>query len=202
MADWERRKFRAWLVERVLETRLARVCCVAVFEGREEAVAEQAGLHPTLVHDVGVLYAERVVAAGRPVPTGPKKSSRVYPQLGLKLPQVAADAWRERADRMHVSATAMLRTMIHEYLLGQEEPLHRDKRWVVDGQVVSGSEARLNPAITHGAKAALSLRAERLGFAVVELVGALMVDVLSGRRRVGAPIAVSTMYADRTRYRC
>lgn len=202
MSDWGRVRFRRWLRERVLDTDLARVCCVAVYEKRVDDVATKTGLHASLVEEVGREYAKRVVDAGRPVPTGPRTSRPDYPQINMRVPEAVFPAWEALSERLHMRSSMALRTLLHEYLLGAEEPLHRDSRWVLDGHVVGGPANRLvSPGVTHGALAALNVRAERLGMPHRHLLRCLMVDALAGRRRIGAPIHRAVMYDDPKRYR-
>lgn len=203
MSDWGRVRFRKWLVGKCLETQnLARVCCVAIYKKRIDEVAEQSGLHPSVVEEVGREYARRVVASGRPVPTGSKTSRARYPQLELKLPAEAYDAFLELADRLHMRPTTLLRSLVHEYLLGAEEPLHRDPRWVLDGKVIDGSRGkRMSPGATHGALAALTTRAARLGLTQHDLLRCLVVDALAGRRIARTPIHRAAMFEDVSRYR-
>ncbi len=203
MSDWGRVRFRAWLVDRCLSTQnLARVCCVAVFKKRVDEVASQSGLHPTVVEEVGREYARRVVAAGRPVPTGSKTSSITYPQLALKMPPEVFLALSHLSDKLHMRPTTMLRALVHEYLLGAEEPLHRDTRWVLDGNVVSGPNTkRLSPGATNGAIAALTTRAARLGLTQHDLLRCLVVDAIAGRRLPRTPIQRAAMFEDASRYR-
>lgn len=203
MSDWGGVRFRRWLGERVLDCDLGRVCCVAVYEKRVDDVVDKTGLSASMVEEVGRAYEKRVVAAGRPVPTGPRKSTHGYPQLNMRVPEAVFPAWEALAERLHMRSTMALRTLLHEYLLGAEEPLHRDSRWVLDGYVVGGGpETRLVcPGVTHGALAALNMRAERLGMPHRHLLRCLMVDALAGRRRIGAPIHRSVMYDDPKRYR-
>jgi len=203
VSDWSRVRFRAWLIGKVLETQnLAKVCCVAVYQKRVDDVARKTGLHPSLVEEVGREYARRVVASGRPVPTGAKTSSADYPQLKLRMPVQPHDAWKALCARMHMKPTVALRTLVHEYLLGADEPLHRDERWVVGGHVISGpAERSVEPGATHGAISALNTRAQKLGLTQRALLRCLVVDALAGRRRIGAPISRAAMFDDASRYR-
>ncbi len=203
MSDWARVGFRKWLRERVLDTAIARVCCVAVYEKRVDAVVTKTGLSATMVEEVGREYAKRVVAAGRAVPTGPKKSHRTYGQIHMdRVPDAVFSAWVALAERLHMRPSMALRVLLHEYLLGAEEPLHRDSRWVLDGHIVSGAgKHSIEPGVTQGALTALNVRAERLGLPRGHLVRCLMVDALAGRRRIGAPINRAVMYDDPKRYR-
>lgn len=203
MSDWGRVRFRQWLVGKCLETQnLARVCCVAVYKKRVDEVAKQAGLHPSVVEEVGREYARRVVASGRPVPTGSKTSRAAYPQLELRLPQEAYDAFLRLSDRLHMKPTTLLRSLVHEYLLSPEEPLHRDTRWVLDGKVIDAARSkRMSPGATHGAVAALTTRAAKLGLTQHDLLRCLVVDALAGRRIAKAPIHRAAMFEDVSRYR-
>ena len=203
MSDWGRLRFRAWLLGKVLENQnLARGCCVAVHNKRVEEVAAQSGLHATVVEEAGREFARRVVSAGRPVPTGPRTSNLLYPQISVPMPAVINDAWMAHAERLHLKPTLAIRSMLHGYLLGAEEPHHRDRRWVLDGKLVEGPVVkRWEPAITGGAMAALETRAAKLGLAPRELVRCLLVDVLAGRRRVGTPNPRAAVLDDPKRYR-
>jgi hypothetical protein len=120
----------------------------------------------------------------------------------MRVPETVFPAWQALAERLYMRPSMALRTLLHEFLLGAEEPLHRDSRWVLDGHVVGGPENRsICPGVTHGALAALNMRAERLGMPHRHLLRCLMVDVLAGRRRIGAPIHRAVMYDDPKRYR-
>lgn len=201
MSDWSRSQFRMWLRSRVLDSSLPKVLCVAIHENRIEDVAERLGIHPSLAREVGEEYARRVVAAGRPLPTGPKTSEHPYPQLDIRVPAQVEKAWCELADRLHMTRTAAIRTLLHEYLKSDSDPVS-DGRWMVAGHLVSGKIARsFKVAVTQGARSALGVRAERLGIPPTRLMRTLMVEAMAGRRRIGPPVSREAMFEDPTRYR-
>jgi hypothetical protein len=202
VSDWPRDQFQQWLKAKVLENQnLARVCCVAVHQGRTEEVAAKMGLHAALVDNIGREYARRVVAAGRPLPTGKKVNERSYPQFKVGLPEEVWVAWNALADRIHMKPTTAVRALIHEYLLSPEDPVRADPRWIVAGHFVTGPTAHeYKAAITQGALAAFNTRAARLGLGSVGLLRALMAEALAGRRRIRLPITRAAMFEDVKRY--
>lgn len=128
------------------------------------------------------------------------------PQLLMRAPPEALEAWRSVAARLHMQPNSLMRGAVHDYLLDGVAPLRLDPRWVVDGRVYAPVSKRgqrggtLCTLISVGARDALQVRAEQLGVSVHTLCIGLMNDVLAGRRRVRRPVHRMNMYEDPRRY--
>lgn len=177
-------------------------------ERGQQELAAALGIDVELLREASRQLAEARRRTGVDAPIGPRRqgTATALPQLSVRMPKPAIEAWYRLAARLHMRPTSMLRGAVHEYLLDGIEPKRFDMRWVVDGRVYatpSGAKERagvMATVVTRAARDALRVRAERLGVSRHTLLTALLNDVLSGRRIVRRPLARIGMYADVRRY--
>lgn len=203
--------FREWLFARLKGSRFA---SCALPDERIDAVAKRLGVDPELLLEVRAEVRIERHERGLPSPKLQyKKRLRADPhdphvrlyQYHLFMPEEVFAAWKEECAFRGLDGPLLLRSMIHEYLLGEREvaPLDhwvwRGKKYMMGGNKHRGKFLERS-VIPHGAKRALTLRASLLGTTSAALVRALAVEALMGLHRDVALIEAARMFDDETRY--
>jgi hypothetical protein len=198
--------FREWLAERLLGTKYA---TIGLDDEDVDRVAKQIGVDPDLLLEVRACARIERHSLGLKSAAGPKERllavrQRVA-QINIFMPPPVHEAWKSECDFRGVDSTLLIRSMLHEYLLGAREPPPL-VAWAWRGQVYRmGDRAKRmlhveRTAVPHGARRALSRRAERSGVPKIAIIRALMVEALEGDHRGVALVESSMMFDDETRY--
>lgn len=201
-----RQSFRAWLVEKVLGTKYARM---AILDEQIDKVAERVGVQPDVLLEARALA--RIRDAERGVMGAPRFTSelqarhrRLY-EYHLPMPKVIHDEWKEECAFRVVESSTLLRSLIHHYLSTSYEPAETVRGWRRDGVRLLVPKAveheNLERAtVTQGAKRALHIRAQRRGATSIAVVRALVLETLAGGFRGLPLVETKRMYDDEKRY--
>jgi hypothetical protein len=143
---------------------------------------------------------------------GIKTNERTFPQLEIDMPEEVWNDWRDWCERQHAMPNAIMRGLLHGYLLGSWEPKWLSSHWRYKGKYTPTSfrlweEAnkaawpfRERVLIPRGAKDALMLRAERINKSTRAIMRGLVLEVLEGRMRIVEPMDSRSMFNDPMRY--
>jgi len=199
--------FRAWLAGRLLGTRYA-TCRLA--DDKIDAVAKTLGVDPDLLAEVRAeariaLYekghAQPISNSARRSPYSTEPQRRLY-QYRMWMPRGIARVWEGECQLRGVRGPALLRSLVHHYLLGEREPAP-EPAWRWEGKLYScerslGLEERAT--LPHGAKRALMRRATSQNVPAAAVVRALMLEAMHGEHRALPPLQAAQMFDDESRY--
>lgn len=201
--------FRRRLVGLLATTTWARVGVT-----KEEIVrhAQGLGVAPEILQAArDIVDRERTSRGLKPV-EGPKKTEAQFPQLEIDMPEKVFDDWHTWCDMQHSTSNALMRGIIHVYLLGDWEPAWVSRHWRYKGETLlvprKGYEEKNRAAwpyrervlVTRGAKNALIFRAARTNTNATAIVRGLVLEILEGRYRKVVPRDARSMFADTQRY--
>jgi len=198
--------FRRWLADCLLGTRWA---TVTLPDSKIDAVAHDLGLDPELLLEV---RAEAKILRHKIGRTNALTSwdkdtglrRRCY-QFHLYMPEAIWTAWKEECKFRQVGGALLLRSLVHDYLLGVREvqPL---KRWHFRGKLyqMGSNDKRYGflerSTVPHGAWRALQHRGTALGVTGTAMARALVIEALSGLHHDVPLVETGMMYDDESRY--
>jgi len=151
---------------------------------------------------------------GLPGPNTPRDASRLTPyvqsrhrrlyQLHVPMPAEIFAAWKDECAFRGIEGSAILRSVIHSYLLSSHEPEGAVSRWYWKGRLCemgrNGARPFERAVIPRGANRALKRRAHQRGTTVLAIVRALVLEVLDGKHRKLVLIDAPMMFDDEERY--
>lgn len=185
---------------------------VPIVDDDIERVAKQLGLDPDFLLEVRAEAKIRDAEAGIPrlgvthhqaIFSG-AQHKRTY-QFRMPMPPEPWKAWKEECERRGVEGAALLRSLIHWYLLGSHEPEPVTIGWIWNGKKHPRSDEdekkRAERAvIPRGARRALRRRAVARRTTEQALARALVLEVVDGKRAAVKLVSPKQMYDDETRY--
>jgi hypothetical protein len=195
--------FRRWLSNRLLGTEFA---SMPLADDKIDEVAKRIGVHPDLLVEVRVRAKVLRATDGVQDPMGKMHRGTRHVQQVLPMPPVLHEAWREECEFRGVEGPALMRSLIHAYLLGTEEPTQVLRRWVYKGAThklpdhKNRYKFRERCLIPHGAKRALMRRCHRRGVTMNGIIRTLVLEALAGQHRTVTLIDSRSMYDDEDRY--
>ncbi len=199
--------FRRRLVSLLATTHWARI-------GPEEVErhAKGLGVAPEILQAArDVVDRERKKRGLKPI-QGRKVNEATWPQLEIDMPEKVFDDWHTWCEMQQSTSNALLRGIIHAYLLGTWEPEWVSRHWRYKGSTLivprRGYEEKHRAAwpyrervlVTTGAKRALIFRAARTNTTATAIVRGLMLEILEGRYGNVIPRDARSMFADVQRY--
>ncbi len=202
--------FRDRIVELVIASKYVRDL---IPDDKIDAVAKKIGVDPEVLVEARMRFRVQKKLDGYQVPLGRKRRGTRHYQFKLAMPAPLYRIWRDEADFRGIEPSALLRSLIHAYLLGSYEPKQVLRYWVYEGKTWITSErawekknkkgfaSRERALITLGAMRALRVRAHRRGHVPTAVVRALVIEVLDGKHRSMTIVDAQSMYDDETRYR-
>lgn len=202
--------FRERLIELIIATNYVRD---VIADDQIDAAAKTMGVDPDVLIEARVRYRIQRKLDGFQPPLGRKKRGTRHYQLKLSMPKEIFYLWKQEAELRGIESSALMRSLVHSYLLGSYEPKQltarwywRGKRWRVaerewEKTRGQGYPFRERALITLGANRALSVRAARRGHVQSAIVRALVLELLDGKHEGLTIIDAQTMYDDETRYR-
>jgi hypothetical protein len=195
--------FREWLAERLLGTKYA---TTEMNDDEIDGVAKKIGVDPDLLLEVRARARIERYSIGKSLPSSdPNSLMKRGAQINVFIPQVVFVAWKAECDFRGVDGAALVRSLIHEYLLGEREP-EPMVAWLWDGKRHRMGDRAFRmqymerPVVTHGARRALARRADRRGVPSITIIRALMLEAMTGGHRDVALVESTMMFDDETRY--
>lgn len=201
--------FRAWLAERLLGTKYA---TGPLADHQIDAAAKKLGVDPDLLVEVRAEARIALHSKGFAPPISNRRSKqrktisgetqrRLY-QYRMWLPRGVAKVWEAECQLRGVRGPALLRSLVHFYLLGAREPAP-EPTWRWEGRIYPfNREKDLEERATlpHGAKRALMQRANLQNVPASAVVRALMLEAMKGEHRRLPPMQAAQMFDDESRY--
>lgn len=206
----EQISFREWLVERVMTSAPARYAKVT--DEQLKKIAKRMGVQVDVLIEARVRVVEQALESKLQPPLGHKVRGSRHFQFKLAMPEVVFRAWRAHAEDRGVDPQALLRSVIHHYLLGSDEPSTLLRQWIWQGKTYVSQERkwerehkagypfRERALLTNGVKRALERRAQRLNCTAAALVRGIVLDTLDGKHPRIKIVDARTLYDDETKY--
>ena len=204
-------RFRRWLIDKLKQSRWARVKDETI-----EHLAERLGVHPdVLVVAQRELDQKRRAAGLRPVSLGEHQRPHqvTSKKLVLEFPKAVYDDWKQLCDLRGIPPATMLRSLIHTLLSGPQNPTWTRRGWTYHGlrypldkyshekKTSKKWPYATHTTVTHGASAALTMRAGAAGTTVTALMRGQLIDLLEGRlARLNIINSPGSMFDDEKRY--
>jgi hypothetical protein len=121
------------------------------------------------------------------------------------MPEIVRVAWNEECEFRGVDGSALLRSLIHAYLMSDREPEQVLGYWLYKGRTYRLPKGNRNKfaekaLITNGSWRALLRRCQRRGCSASAMMRALVLEVLAGEHRAVQLIDARTMFDDEDRY--
>lgn len=192
--------FREWLIDRIATTSYVHR---VLTDEQVTKLADEMGVAEDVLLEARVRYKLLRAQAGRQPPLGDKKSGTRHKQITIEMPPEVYEAWKEEvAARGFLDDTALLRSVLHSYLLTSREPSKISRQWHFEGRVLSAKHhsQRCRPLITQGAHRALRIRAAKAGCRPYAILRGLVLDVIDGHYQGVPLIDAERMYDDEKRY--
>ena len=202
--------FRLRVVEMLLATPAARD---PIPDDRIDEVAKRLGVDPDTLLEARIQYRVQRRREGLQIPMGQKRAGTRHYQLKCAMPEPIFKAWKAEAEVRGIESSALMRSLVHGYLLGSYEPANvirgwrwRGKRYFSEERTYErkhkkGYPYRERSLITMGAQRALKIRAERRGTTALAITRALVLECIDGKHAGIKIVDAQTMYDDVTRYR-
>jgi hypothetical protein len=201
--------FRAWLAGRLLGTKYA---TSPLADDEIDAAAKKLGVDPDLLVEVRAeariaLYEKGLAPPISNKPRKPRSPYSTEPQRRLYqyrmwMPRGIAKVWEAECQLRGVRGPALLRSLIHHYLLGAREPAP-EPTWRWEGRLYSfdrEKDLEERATLPHGTKRALMRRSKLRNVPASAVVRALMLEAMRGEHRALPPLQAAQMFDDETRY--
>lgn len=192
--------FRDWLIERLADSRHARI---QLQDSEFDRVAVELGVQADVLAEARMVCKMRLMEAGRQPPLGTKARGTSVYQFMIRLPRVVSVAWDEECTARGQDGTALLRSALHAYLQGSVEPASLGAPWMYRGRRVyvhRPDGLRIRAIITQGSRRALRLRATKLGSTPTAIARGLILKILAGGYRDVPLVEPRRMFDDEKRY--
>jgi len=196
--------FREWLAARLLGTKYA---TVRMSDDRVDVVAKQLGVDVDLLLEVRaqarLALHDRGLSPARSNAGGTQHGIERLYQFQMWMPPEIHATWMAECALRGAHPPTLLRSLIHDYLMGSREPAPV-RHWSWKGRHVSaytkGSSVNEHTVITLGARRALMRRSRARGAQAANVVRALVLEAMAGEHRDIPQLTAAMMYDDETRY--
>lgn len=170
------------------------------------------GVQPEVLQAARDIVEKERKSRGLKPALGRKVSERAWPQLEIDMPEKVFDDWHTWCELQQATSNALMRGIIHVYLLGNWEPAWVSSHWRYKGKTLliprKGYEEKHHAAwpfrervlVTRGAMDALGFRANRTNVRFTAIVRGLLLELLEGRYKNVIPRDARSMFDDTTRY--
>lgn len=181
--------------------------------GERARVSALLGVTEDVLQEAADICANERRKKGLRTTTGVKRREASHPQLELDFPEVVYDDWLTWVELQASNSNALIRGVLHEYLLNDWEPEWLGSAWQYKGKnYVLGKSAweakhhrawpyRERTFVTAGAKEALTYRANLQNVSATAIVRGLVLEALAGRIAYVRPMDARALYDDPMRYR-
>lgn len=196
--------FRGWLVKQLQIARWSAPAGLPL-----PAVAQKLGVTLDVLEEALAAREAALKASGRPLMHRGKRTRfrSDYAELKVTMPTVVYRAWQEILGTFKISSSALLRSLVHAFLLHPHRPERAQQAWHYQGQVyhLIGRSAitRRESActrVTRGAQIALDHHADAWSIPASAIMRGLVVDVLEGRKKRLKIVGYPELWGDPDRY--
>lgn len=194
-------RFRRWLVDKLKQTRWRWL------SGDDlESVSVRLGVRPEVIREAQAeLSAEHVQSGRAPERVGDRR--KIDPtdhKVHLKMPRRVYEDFMRYAKVRQLQQGVLLRSCIHTLLSGPDQPQYLGSGWFYRGHRLQAPRSERYYAhtwITHGARRALTIRADASGCKATALIRGSVIELLEGRvPRLIMAADPRAMWSDETRY--
>src|SRR4029077_8947446 len=174
---------------------------MALPDSKIDEAARQIGVDPEALLEARAEARIERHKRGQPTDRGTDRLCRCQ----VFMPEVIFKAWKEECANRDLQGSALLRSIVHAYLVGRREPVPL-KVWKWEGKRYrmgpNGERApfRERAFIPIGAKRALTRRAELARTIPTAILRALVMELLMGEHRALPIVEHGMMYDDEERY--
>lgn len=192
--------FRQWLVKQVVVLRWT-----APPQATLPQIAEHLGVTVSVLEEAQALREAEARRRGKSPRAGGKRALFRTDQsiAHVTMPPEIRKAWLEYVAVLQITSSALLRSLVHHFLLTGDRPQSISRSWKYRGQVykikLSGN-AEVSASITLGADVALSHYAALWGVKAMAILRGLVTDLLEGRVKKLRIVAFSELWGDPDRY--
>lgn len=191
--------FRDWLIRQLVMTRWP-------MKPPTPELADELGVTVSVMREAFELRAQATAKRGKTRPRqGAARTDHAL--LRIYLPKVVYRDWAAYRKVLTLSNGAMLRSLVHHFLLDPKRPTTTDPSWHYRGGVYritpeDGSPPKLNicTRITRGAEAALDHHALGWDVSPSAVLRGLVIDLLEGRTTRLKIIGYRELWGDPARY--
>lgn len=183
----------------------------AIADEEIDEVARRIGVQPEVLLEARVRFRISQATEGkRQASFGEAFAPKRHCRFNLWFPPAVFPDWKLCAESHGLEGSALLRAIIHGYLLGSYEPQSVVRYWYWKGKrhlsiqdPKERNKWRERAQIPIGARRALEIRSRYLGASPQAVARALVIETMRGKiNRPGtyAIVDAKTMYDDETRY--
>lgn len=193
--------FRQWLVKQVLALRWT-----APPGATLDQISQKLGVRVDVLEEAHALRELEVKRLGRTPRPGRKRAlfRTDYALVRVVLPPEILKAWCEYHETLRVASGALLRSLVHQFLLaGGPRPQVLTRPWRYQGHVYhvkAHGNPEANARVTIGARAALDHYAGLWRVSTQCIVRGLVTDLLEGRVTKLRIVGYGELWGDPDRY--
>lgn len=193
--------FREWLIRQLLLTRWS-----APSDFTHEELSRHLGVTVDVIEEARRRRELEIAQRGKPRHRGRKAALGLrsdHAIMRVSMPEPMRNIWHAWLRTLRVSTGALLRSLIHHFLLTGQRPVTTSRSWHYKGAVYKITidvGKKLETKITRGAETALDHYADLWGVTATAILRGLVVDLLEGRVQKLKVIAYTELWGDPDRY--
>lgn len=192
--------FRAWLVKQLLRMRWSAPPTATLPQ-----IAQYLGVTVDVLEEVVAERAIETQKRGRAATPRRKRAlfRTDYELVRVNTPPDVAAAWKEYRGVLQITTSALLRSLVHHFLIsGGPRPTSIGRAWRYNGRVqrMKHDMPEITTRITTGALTALDHYADEWGVSGMAITRGLVTDLLEGKVKRLRIVAFSELWGDPDRY--
>jgi hypothetical protein len=204
MTGYPHLSFRQWLVKQVVALRWTAPPNATLAE-----ISQTLGVTVDVLEEARVAREQEMKRLGRTPTSGRKRAlfRTDYALARVVMPPEIMKVWREYLAVLGITSSALLRSLVHHFLLAPARPRVISKYWQYQGQIYKNTDERghasiaeARTSITRGAEVALMHHASLWGIKALALMRGLVTELLEGRVTKLRIVAYSELWGDPDRY--
>jgi hypothetical protein len=180
--------------------------------GELERLSKALGVRANVLKEASDRIDDEKRAQGLRTRKGVKVNEMGWPQLELDFPERVYDDWLTWCELRAGRSTALIRGILHEYLLNTWEPEGTNSTWCYKGKLYVLNKRpweekhhrawpyRERIFVAVGAKHALHFRANRTNVSSTAILRGLVLEALEGKMDNIRPMDARSMFEDPLRY--
>jgi hypothetical protein len=191
--------FRQWLVRQLVATRWPTTAAPSL------PLAQELGVQLDVLAEAYELRQAVTRSRGKPAHRGGQGVRNDYAMVRVYTPPAVHKDWLQYLKVIRISSGALLRSLVHHFLLDPIRPTTTTPSWHYRGEIyqLKISEGRLSSIptrITRGAEVALDHHALLWNVSPTSVLRGLVIDLLEGRTKRLKIVGYSELWGDPDRY--